>query len=62
MQTPRTFTRRSKLNQISSDIMTIPPGTTTEWMVHPVQGFVFVLERTLTVAYADGPKKVFKAG
>lgn len=31
-------------------------------MVHPVQGFVFVLEGTLTVEYADGPKKVFKAG
>ena len=48
--------------EISSDIMTIPPGTTTEWMVHPVQGFVFVLEGTLTVEYAEGPRKVFKAG
>jgi quercetin dioxygenase-like cupin family protein len=48
--------------EISSAIMTIPPGTTTEWMIHPVQGFVFVLEGTLTVEYAEGERKVFKAG
>jgi quercetin dioxygenase-like cupin family protein len=48
--------------EISSGIMTIPPGTTTEWMVHPVQGFVYVLEGTLTVEYAEGFRKVFKAG
>jgi quercetin dioxygenase-like cupin family protein len=48
--------------EISSGIMTIPPGTTTEWMVHPVQGFVYVLEGTLTVEYAEGVRKVFKAG
>ena len=29
--------------EISSAIMTIPAGTTTEWMVHPVQGYVYVL-------------------
>jgi quercetin dioxygenase-like cupin family protein len=48
--------------EISSGILTIPPGTTTEWMIHPVQGFVFVLEGTLTVEYAEGERKVFKAG
>jgi len=48
--------------EISSGIVTIPPGTTTEWMVHPVQGYLYVLEGTLTVEYADGPRKVFKAG
>jgi quercetin dioxygenase-like cupin family protein len=48
--------------EISSAIMTIPPNTTTEWMIHPVQGFVFVLEGTLTVEYAGGERKVFKAG
>jgi quercetin dioxygenase-like cupin family protein len=48
--------------EISSAIMTIPPRTTTEWMTHPVQGFVFVLEGTLTVEYAEGERKVFKAG
>jgi quercetin dioxygenase-like cupin family protein len=48
--------------EISSAIMTIPAGTTTEWMVHPVQGYVYVLEGTLIVEFADGPRKEFKAG
>jgi quercetin dioxygenase-like cupin family protein len=42
--------------------MTIPAGTTTEWMVHPVQGYVYVLEGTLIVEFADGTRKEFKAG
>ena len=48
--------------EISSSIMSIPPGAMTEWMVHPVQGFVYVLEGTLTVEFAEGPRKEFKAG
>jgi quercetin dioxygenase-like cupin family protein len=48
--------------EISSGIVTIPPGTTTEWMTHPVQGYLYVLEGTLTVEYAEGPRKEFKAG
>ena len=48
--------------EISSNIMTIPAGTTTEWMVHPVQGYVYVLEGTLIVEFADGARKEFKAG
>jgi quercetin dioxygenase-like cupin family protein len=48
--------------EISSAVMTIPTGTTTEWMVHPVQGYVYVLEGTLTVEFVDGPRTEFKAG
>ena len=48
--------------EISSAILTIPAGTTTEWMTHPVQGYVYVLEGTLIVEFADGPRKEFKAG
>ena len=48
--------------EISSAIMTIPEGTTTEWMVHPVQRYIYVLEGTLIVEFADGPRKEFKAG
>ena len=48
--------------EISSFIMTIPAGTSTEWMVHPVQGYIYVLEGTLIVEFADGPRKEFKAG
>ncbi len=42
--------------------MTIPVGKATEWMTHPVQGYVYVLEGTLTVEYAEGFRKEFKAG
>jgi quercetin dioxygenase-like cupin family protein len=48
--------------EISSSIVTIPPGITTKWMTHPVQGYVYVLEGTLIVEFADGPRMVFKAG
>jgi quercetin dioxygenase-like cupin family protein len=48
--------------EISSSIVTIPSGMTTEWMTHPVQGYVYVLEGTLIVEFADGPRKVFEAG
>ncbi len=48
--------------EISSAIMSIPAGATTDWMTHPVQGFVYVLEGTLTVEFADGSRKEFKAG
>ncbi len=48
--------------EISSSIMTIPSATATEWMTHPVQGYVFVLEGTLIVEFADGTRKTFKAG
>ncbi len=48
--------------EISSTILTIPAGTTTEWMTHPVQGYVYVLEGTLTVEFSDGHRIAFKAG
>jgi quercetin dioxygenase-like cupin family protein len=48
--------------EISSNIMTIPPRTATAWMTHPVQGYVYVLEGTLIVEFADGPRMEFKAG
>ena len=31
-------------------------------MVHPVQGYVYVLEGTLIVEFAGGPRNEFKAG
>jgi hypothetical protein len=33
---------------ISSNVVTIPPGTVTPWMVHPVQCYIYVLEGVLT--------------
>ena len=37
---------------IFSNIVTIPPGTVTPWMVHPVQCYVYLLEGTMTVEFA----------
>jgi quercetin dioxygenase-like cupin family protein len=49
--------------EISSYIMPIAPGATTQWMTHPVPAYLYVLEGTLTVEFAeDGSRKEFKAG
>jgi hypothetical protein len=42
--------------EVTAAIFTMGPGTQSQWMVHPVQGFLYVLEGTLTVEFADdGP-------
>ncbi len=48
--------------EVSSAILTIPPGGKTEWMTHPVPGYIYVLEGTLTVEFEDGHRLTFKAG
>ena len=48
--------------EVSSAIFTIPPGATTRWMTHPNQAYIYVLEGTLIVEFADGPQKTFKSG
>jgi quercetin dioxygenase-like cupin family protein len=48
---------------ITSNIVTIAPGTVTEWMIHPVQPYLYVLEGILVVEFAsDGSRQSFKAG
>jgi quercetin dioxygenase-like cupin family protein len=48
---------------IASNLLTIPAGTVTEWMIHPVPAYIYVLEGTLTVEFAeDGSRHEFKAG
>lgn len=48
---------------IESNLLTIPPGTMTPWMIHPVPAYIYVLEGTLTVKFADdGSRHEFKAG
>src|SRR5689334_4475739 len=37
---------------VSSSIVSVPPGGVTEWMTHPVQAYLYVLEGTLTVEFA----------
>lgn len=48
---------------ISSNILTVPPGGVSAWMIHPVQPYLYVLEGTLTVEFAaDGSRQTFKTG
>jgi quercetin dioxygenase-like cupin family protein len=48
--------------EITSAIFTIPPGTKTQWMTHPAPGYIYVLQGTLTVQFADGSLQTFSAG
>ena len=48
---------------VSMNELTIPPGRVSDWMVHPVQSFLYVLEGVVTVEFAeDGARHTFKAG
>ena len=43
--------------------LAMAPGQVSEWMVHPVQSFLYVLEGVVTVEFAeDGSRQSFKAG
>jgi len=48
--------------EVTSAILTVPPGGKTQWMTHPVPGYVFILEGELTVEFADGRKLKFTKG
>jgi quercetin dioxygenase-like cupin family protein len=48
--------------EVSSVILTLPPGGKTDWMTHPVPGYLYILEGELTVEFADGHHLVFKQG
>ena len=48
--------------EVTSAILTVPPGGKTEWMTHPVPGYVYVLEGTLTIEFEDGHHLTFRSG
>ena len=48
--------------EVTSMILTLPPGGKTDWMTHPVPGYVYILEGQLTVEFVDGTHVTFKAG
>ena len=51
--------------QVSSSILTIPPGVETGWHFHTAPMYAYILEGTLTVTYEteSGPvEKVYRAG
>jgi quercetin dioxygenase-like cupin family protein len=48
--------------EVTSVILSLPPAGKTDWMTHPVPGYVYVLEGELTVEFDDGTHVTFKAG
>lgn len=48
--------------EVTSVILSLPPGGKTKWMTHPAPGYVYVLEGELTVEFEDGSRLKFKAG
>jgi quercetin dioxygenase-like cupin family protein len=48
--------------EVTSVILSLPPGGKTKWMTHPVPGYVYVLEGELTVEFENGSRLKFKAG
>jgi quercetin dioxygenase-like cupin family protein len=47
---------------VSSDILTVPPGKVSHWMVHPVPAYLYVLEGDLTLEFVDGKRQTFHTG
>jgi len=51
--------------QISSSILTVPPGVATGWHFHTAPMYAYILEGTLTVTYeteSGQVEKVYRAG
>jgi quercetin dioxygenase-like cupin family protein len=48
--------------EVTSVILSLPPGGKTEWMTHPVPGYLYVLDGQLTVEFEDGHRLTFKQG
>ncbi len=48
--------------EVTSVILSLPPGGKTDWMTHPVPGYLYVLQGELTVEFEDGRRLVFTAG
>jgi quercetin dioxygenase-like cupin family protein len=48
--------------EVTAAVLIVPPGGKTEWMTHPVPGYVYVLQGTLTVEFEDGHHLTFQSG
>jgi quercetin dioxygenase-like cupin family protein len=47
---------------VSSDVLTVPPGSVSRWMIHPVPAYLYVLQGDLTLEFVDGKRQTFHAG
>src|SRR5215813_7357479 len=48
--------------EVTAVTLSLPPKGKTDWMTHPVPGYLYVLDGTLTVEFIDGNRVTFKAG
>lgn len=48
--------------EVTAVLVEIAPGQQTNWHVHPVPCFAYMLEGEISVELANGEKKTFKAG
>lgn len=48
--------------EVTSVILSLPPGGKTDWMTHPAPGYLYILEGQLTVEFEDGHRLTFKQG
>lgn len=48
--------------EITSVIVTIPPGGETDWHIHEVPLYVYILDGEVTVDYGEKGIKVYKSG
>ena len=60
---PREFTRflRSPYPEVTSEILSLPPGGEARWLLYPASGHVFVPQGALTVEQDDGSRTKFKS-
>ena len=42
---------------VSSDVLTVPPGGVSRWMIHPVPAYLYVLQGDLTLEFVDGKRQ-----
>lgn len=52
----------AKTPEVTGIKVTIPPGQETGWHTHSVPGYAYVISGELTIEYAGGLSKTFKAG
>ena len=48
--------------EVSGVVFTFPSGAVSQWMIHPVPLYIYVLEGTLAVEFEDGSDQSFHEG
>jgi quercetin dioxygenase-like cupin family protein len=51
-----------RLTEVTSVIISLPPGSEAKCLTHPISGHVFVLRGSLMVEFENGLRSKFKSG